>query len=130
MAVAAPRALRARDRAAAAFLLVLMALGSFALWVAVPAGCLWVVGHVTESTATAFIAVLLLIPGALGAVAVALSWLNRLYMRVTATGRPAPVRARGPLEMLLVWSLIAAIVAISIWFFFFAHTTLHVPTTW
>jgi hypothetical protein len=124
------RAYRLRDRLAAAFLLVLMLFGTFALWVGVPAGCLWLIGHVTESTATAFIAVLVLIPTALVVVATALAWMNRLYLRVTAAARPEPVRARGPLEMLVVWSLIAAILAITVWFFFFAHTTLLVPTTW
>jgi hypothetical protein len=131
--MAVPNTLRARDRVAAGFLLVLMLVGSFALWVGVPAGGLWLTGKLTHSRELSFPLALILIPTGMALFAIVLVWLNGLYLRITGAYRiedDMPVRLRGPLEPILVGSLVTAIVAISIWFFFFAHTTLINPTTW
>ncbi len=58
-------------------------------------------------------------------VAVVLTWLNGLYLRMTGgeiewNGR-SPIRRRGPLEPLLLLSMVLAIVAAAIWFFVFAE---------
>ena len=47
---------------ASGFLLVLIAIGSLALWVGVPMGALWGLGQVTHSKATHFLAALVVIP--------------------------------------------------------------------
>jgi hypothetical protein len=116
---------RARDRLAAGFLLVLMAIGSLALWMGVPVAGLWGLGKVTHSTATHFLAALVVIPTGLILSAMALGWLNRLYLRVRQASEPADedqaAPARGPLEYFMRWSLLAAFTAFLLWFFILAE---------
>ena len=124
--------LTAIDRAAAAFLLVLMAVGSLALWIGVPAGWLWIAGKLTDKPAQHIILSIAGAPIAIIAWARFLFWLNRLYLRVTvgawaveadpdADEDEAPRWVRGPLEPLLVGSLVIAIVALFVWFFVYAE---------
>src|SRR5918992_5860650 len=126
------RSPRALDRLAAGFLLVLMAVGSFALWVAVPAACLYAAGKLTETGAEHF---LLALPMTLAGMVLfgwLLFWINAIYMRITGVIRASSEpededeeewrRARrGPLEFFLVGSLVIALVAMAIWFFGFAE---------
>lgn len=119
------------DRTVAAFLWILMALGSVFLWVGVPAGWLWVAGQITSVPAHHIMLSLIGVPLAIIIWARGLFWLNRLHMRVTmprlmreieeADEDEEPRTIRGPLEPLLVGSLVVAIVAMAIWFFFFAE---------
>jgi hypothetical protein len=118
------------DRLAAGFLLVLLALGSLALWVVVPAGWLWVASKLTNSGTSHFAASILGMPVAIIAFGVVLAWINRLYMRVRWSHVPPPEAddeeeerrmLRGPLEPLLVVSLAMAIVAFVFWFFVLAE---------
>ena len=118
--------LRTIDRLVALFLLVLMAVGSFALWTVVPSATLKFGVGTLESSALQLIAALTLVPAAMVLFAFFLFWLNALYLRVTGywtydqeEGRPR--RVRGPLEPILLWSLMIAIVTLVIWFFFFAE---------
>jgi cell division septal protein FtsQ len=118
--------LRAVDRAVAWLLLVLMALGSLALWTAVPLATLRFGVHQFESPALNLIAGLILVPLAMILFGMVLMRLNVLYLRVTGNfaydpDEDRPRRLRGPLEPLLVWSLLVALVAISYWFFFLAE---------
>ena len=130
--MAAPRvavrqpSLRAVDRMVAALLLVLMALGSLALWTAVPLATLRFGVHEFETPALNLVAGLVLVPLAMIAFGMVLMRLNVLYLRVTGNfaydaGEDRPRRLRGPLEPLLVWSLVIALIAISYWFFFLAE---------
>ncbi len=125
------------DRAAAAFLLLLMGIGSLLLWVAIPAGWLWVAGQITAEPAQHIVLSLLGAPVAIIVWARFLFWLNRLYMRVTAGAAAVeadpddeeadePRWIRGPLEVLLVGSLLIALGAMVIWFFVFAEN----PGAW
>jgi hypothetical protein len=55
-----------------------------------------------------------------------LFWLNGLYLRITGfwddeDPDEPPKRIRGPLEPILVSSLIIALVALLVWFFVFAE---------
>ncbi len=58
-------------------------------------------------------------------VAVALVWVNNLYLRVTGgeayEARGIIVRRQGPLEPMLLACLAAAVVALITWFFVFAE---------
>ena len=118
------------DRLVAAFLWVLMAIGSIAMWVGVPAGWLYVAGQITSDQAQHIMLSVLGVPLAIILWARGLFWLNRLHMRVTmprlmreieeADDEDEPRVIRGPLEPLIVGSLAFAIVAMFVWFFFFA----------
>ncbi len=126
------RDLSVGDRLVASFLWILMALGSVAMWVGVPAGWLWVAGQITSDQAQHIVLSVIGVPLAIILWARGLFWLNRLHMRVTmprlmreleeAPEDEEPRTIRGPLEPLMVASLAVAIVAMAIWFFFFAET--------
>jgi hypothetical protein len=131
------RGLTTVDRAAAAFLLALMAVGSLVLWIGVPAGWLWVAGKITSDGPQHIMLSILGAPIAIIGWARFLFWLNRLYLRVTvgawaveadpdADEDDAPRWVRGPLEPLLVGSLVIAIIALFYWFFVYAEN----PGAW
>jgi len=115
------------DRLAAAFLLCLMTVGSLALWIGVPLGCLWVASMLADSLAEHFVIVLPMVLAAMAIWGWGLFWLNGLYLRVTGffdepeDPDEPPRRIRGPLEPILVGSLVIALVALFIWFFGFAE---------
>ena len=118
---------RARDRIAAAFLLCLMAVGSFVLWIGVPAGSLYLSSKLVDSLAGHFVVALPMTLAAMVAWGSGLFWLNSLYLRVTGffdepeDPDEPPRRIRGPLEPILVASLVVALVALFVWFFGFAE---------
>lgn len=108
-----------------------MAVGSLTLWIGVPAGTLWLVARFAGSTAEEYLVALPLTIGAMIAFASFLAWLNSLYLRVTGVlayyraeedefgPGAAPRHLGGPLETLLVASLIIALVALGVWIFGF-----------
>jgi hypothetical protein len=114
------------DRLAAGFLLVLMTLGSFALWIAVPAATLWASSKLVDSLAAHFVVALPLTATGMILWGTGLFWLNALYLRVTGffdepeDPDEPPRRLRGPLEPILVGSLVIALIALCVWFFGFA----------
>lgn len=116
-----------RDAAAATFLLALMALGSLVLWIGVPAGCLWISSKLVDSLGGHFLVALPMTLAAMSVWAAGLFWLNALYLRIsgafTAPDDPdeLPRPLRGPLEPILVASLVIALVALFVWFFAFAE---------
>jgi hypothetical protein len=126
--------LTAVDRTAAAFLLLLMAIGSLMLWIAVPAGWLWLAGKITAEPAQHILLSIVGTPFAIIAWARFLFWLNRLYMRVTVGAEAVerneddeePRWVRGPLEPLLVVTLLLALAALFFWFFVYAEN----PGAW
>jgi hypothetical protein len=116
---------RALDRVAAAFLLVVLGAGSLVLWIGIPYGLLWFFSRVTDSWNGHFLMSLVLIPVAMALFAPALFWLNGLYLRVTGVLHPDEEddpdrRIRGPLEFFLYMGMAAALIALTVWFFFFA----------
>jgi len=118
---------RALDRVAAMFILFVLGAGSLFLWVGIPYGLLWFFARVTDSWNGHFLLSVVLIPIAMALFAPALFWLNGLYLRITGVLSPADDeedqgrRLRGPLEIFLYLGMIAAVVALTIWFFFFAE---------
>ena len=108
---------RAVDRVVGALLLALMAVGCFALWLAVPAAVLLTLSRATESATLHLSLGLLLVPVAMVAFGSLLLWMNRLYLQVTGVlarldrQDDEPVRLRGPLEPMLVASFVIALVA-------------------
>ena len=116
---------RSARLAAAWFVLLLLAAGSFGLWIGVPAASLWLTSHLTESSGLHLpIALALMIPGMFLA-GLILSWLNLLYLRITGgeivgTGS-FRARRKGPLEPLMVASFVIAVISLFVWFFFFAE---------
>jgi Na+/H+ antiporter NhaD/arsenite permease-like protein len=111
------------DRALAGLLLVLMAAGSLWLWIGVPALTLWGVAQIVDTSGQHLVLGLLAVPAAMVLFAGLLFWLNGLYLRVVA---PRLIlededgelrRIRGPLELLMGWSLGAAVVVALIWLF-------------
>lgn len=126
------------DRAAAGFLLVLMAVGCLALWIVVPALSLYAASQVTETLATHFLLALPLTILAVILFARGLFWVNRLYLRVTLASRPdeeddwdedldQPRWARGPLEPMLIASLGIALASFVAWFFLLAENPALTP---
>ena len=128
-AVEAPvlkRGLRPVDRIVAGFVLLLLAVGSLALWLVIPAGSLWLLSRLSENSLFHLLVALFAVPTAMLLFASVLFWLNGLYLRVTGhwaydAEEDRPRRLRGPLEPLLLWSFLIAFVALAYWFFFFAE---------
>jgi hypothetical protein len=128
-AVEAPmlkRGLRPVDRIVAGFLLLLLAAGSLALWLVIPAGSLWLLSRLFENSLYHLLVGLFAVPTAMLLFAPVLFWLNGLYLRVTGhwaydAEEDRPKQLRGPLEPLLLWSFVIAFVALAYWFFFLAE---------
>ena len=101
------------------------------MWIGVPAGWLWVAGKITSDQAQHIVLSVIGVPIAIIFWAQLLFFLNRLHMRVTmprlmreieeADEDEEPRVIRGPLEPLMVGSLVVALIAMTIWFFFFAE---------
>lgn len=124
-------------RAAAAFVLAVLALGTLVLWLGIPLAGTWALGQVTDSKNGHYIATLFGIPLAMVLFAPVLFWLNRLYLRIRETeeddgwdeewdaeGEEPRLIPRGPLEPLLMASLGVALISVIVWFFFFARNPL------
>jgi hypothetical protein len=133
-----------RRKVEAAGLIVLMAIGSIALWTAVPVAGLWLASQFTESftqpsTASA-VMTMLGIPALMALTALTgkgLAMLERRYMRVTGTTRKPQVPAyrrsisdskpsseTTVLEALMVSSVLVAGLMFTAWFVLFAGSSL------
>jgi hypothetical protein len=116
---------RSADRLAAGFLLILLAVGSLALWIAIPIFILWALSKATESSTGYFVLAIFAVPAAMVLFALALMWLNGLYLRVSRVRRPdddgyrGP--PRGPLPSFLSAGMVIALAALFVWIFFVAE---------
>jgi hypothetical protein len=110
-----------------------MGAACLSFWIAVPVAVLWALSKATGSFIAHFALGLVLVPTAMVAFAPALFWLNGLYLR--ATGVLARVeadqreagwsrRVGGPLEPMLIASLVIALIAFAIWFLLYAENPL------
>jgi hypothetical protein len=111
-------------------------LGSFALWILVPVGSLWIGSLIANDATTMMLCVLIICPIAMLACGLGLSALYRAYLRVSdaqpTTDRTAwlgslsgdrrPKRGRRPvLDFSLTFSAGTAIVLLLVWFLFLAE---------
>jgi hypothetical protein len=130
---------------AKAGLIALMALGSVMLWIGSPVGWLWIASQMqTDSKGSGFGPYMVVLFGiAITAVVLAkgLQRLNRLYGVVAGVGEPVRIvlpwhrglrsenEGRAPrtvLDVVMVISVAIGLVAMTIWFFFFAGSSLPV----
>jgi hypothetical protein len=124
-------------RLAGLLLIVAMAVGSLALWLAVPAACLYAASRLVGTSGEEYVVGLPMTIAAMMAFGALLVGLNRLYLRITGVLARyeaeleelgiAPPFLRGPLEPLLVGSLVVAIVVLAVWFFGYAKNPPLVP---
>lgn len=125
-----------------ALLIGVMAIGSIAMWVAVPIAWLYLASRLSEGsqpTLGPFVMVLVGIPASMVAIGKLLSALNRYYARVTGTaaqvrvqmpwhksmrGERESTRPRSVLDVVMVISVTIALVAFGLWFFLIAGSSL------
>ncbi len=126
-------------------LIALMALGSVLLWIGSPIGWLWIASQMQKDTQAAgfgpYMVVLFGIAITAVALAKLLQWLNRLYGEVSGLDEPVRIvppwrrglrgenEGRPPrtvLDVVMVISVAIGVVALTIWFFFFAGSSLPV----
>jgi hypothetical protein len=123
-------------------LIALMAIGSVAMWLAVPVFWLWLASRLQTSSQPSlgpYLLVLVGVPVTMVAIAKVLSRLNAAYGRVI--GEPPHVRMQMPwlksmrgerepatqatvLDVVMLVSVSVALVAFAIWFFGFAGSSL------
>jgi hypothetical protein len=111
-------------------------LGSFALWILVPVGSLWIGSLIANDATTMMLCVLVICPVAMLACGLALSALYRAYLRVShaqptqdrtawlgsLSGDRRAKRGRRPvLDFSLTFSAGTAIVLLLVWFLFLAE---------
>jgi hypothetical protein len=108
----------------AAALLIAMALGSLALWTAVPIGGLWFAASVATSAAGVYVVALCVCPTVMLAWGLLLAQVSRLYISVRSRDG---IEARSPLEALLVGSFAFAVLAFLVWYFAFSGTPTSTP---
>jgi hypothetical protein len=126
---------------ASAALITLMVVGSLAVWTVIPIGGLWVASQLSDSnTQVGFVPLLAAaggIPAAMAFAAELLARVERLHMRLTGTAPQARVvpawqRSLGEsrsvrltvLDRIMVGSVLVAVIAMAVWFFAFAGSSL------
>jgi hypothetical protein len=129
----------ASARFAAALVLVALALGSLALWIAIPFGWFWLAGRLTDDYPSVYLVALAACPLSMIAFAVVLSRLNGLYYSLRSREMPAPARSawlkamsgerggrreRTVLDVFMVVSATLALIALMVWMFAFAGSPL------
>jgi hypothetical protein len=125
-----------------ALLILLMAVGSIALWLAIPIGWIYLASKLVSSSQPSmgpYVLVLVGIPVSMVIVGKLLSKLNRVYGEVTGTTPQVRVRlpwhrsmrgerdgapARTVLDVVMVASVTLALVCFAVWFFVFAGSSL------
>ena len=126
-------------RLAATLVLVGLALGSLALWIAIPFGWFWLAGRLTDDYPSIYLVAMAACPLSMVAFAVVLSRLNGLYYDLRGRDMPDPARSawlkpmsgergrrreRTVLDVFMVISATLALVALMIWLFAFAGSPL------
>ena len=130
------------EKPAAVFLILLMAIGSVALWLVIPLAWIYVVSHMVKSTQPTlgpYVLILFGVPTSMFVFGKLLYRLNRVYERVTGQasevrvqlpwhrsmrGERTPRRRTTVLELVMMISVSIALVAFGVWFFFFAGSSL------
>ena len=125
-------------------ILIVMALGSVAMWIALPVGLLWVASQLTSSTQPSmgpYLLILFGLPVGMALIGKGLGKLDRMY---AAAGGEVPQRYRpgwtrsmrgeresgrkwSILDRVMLVSVILCCIAMAIWFFFFAGSPMPAP---
>jgi hypothetical protein len=128
---------RSASRTILEYLLILaIFLGSLVMWIGLPVGWLWLVTRVVKGNPEAFAAALFGCPVTMTLLGLLLARLNAHSLRLTGShpdqyrtawlkslsGERGGRRPRTVLETSMTISVVLAIVAITIWFFFYAHS--------
>jgi hypothetical protein len=117
--VEARRATGPARRLLGAFLLLVMAVGAFALWVGVPAVILWALGKLVDEPAQHLVLALIAVPLGMVLFGVVLAFLNTTYQRLCGSApddwRP---RLRGPLDRIIGISAAICLTAFLAWLLF------------
>lgn len=103
-----------------------MVLSAYALWIGVPVGWLWIAGQITRATDAAGTGPGVALFGAIVSLAlltVALSWLSQRH-REARVARGKEDLGQLPLEVVMILSALTAVLALAVWFFFFAGSSL------
>ena len=115
-------------------LVVLMVIGSLALWLAIPAAWILAAGRIGDGHEAAYLVALIGCPVTMALWALVLAKLHSLYLgsserRARHSGWLEPLgRDPGPtgpapvLDLILAATVLVAIVALAAWFFFFASS--------
>jgi len=106
----------------AVLLVVIMVMGSLALWVGVPLGCLWIGSRIQAETGSIGLALLGMMSGmivTIAALVTGLGWLNSKHAELQEQrGRDA--HDSTVLEQVLVGSAALAVIGFGVWFFGFS----------
>jgi hypothetical protein len=127
----------------ALFLVLLMAVGSIAMWIGLPLGLIWIASAITDSSQPSlgpYALILIGLPVGMVVIGKLLGSLDRAHGRITGRLDDGPHRAawlhsmrdqRGPrrkqrsvLDTVMIVSVLAALVAGTIWFVAFAGSPL------
>jgi hypothetical protein len=125
-----------RSLAAYALALVIF-VGTLVLWIGIPLAALWVVSRVTTDALYHWLIVLIVAPLSMLVFGQFLVRLNDVHLRVTGappltsrsawlkslSGERARRPARSVLEVSMLISVGIAVVALFVWYFFFAHSS-------
>ncbi len=130
------------EKPAALFLILVMAVGSVALWLVIPVAWIYLVSHMVKSTQPTlgpYVLILFGVPTSMFIVGKLLYRTNRVYERLTGQdsevqvqlpwhrsmrGERAPQRRTTVLELVMMISVASALILFGIWFFFFAGSSL------
>ncbi len=126
-----------------AALIAVMAAGSVAMWIGVPLSLVYLVSRLvktTQPTMGPYLIIVLGVPLGMAIIGKGLGVLDRYYGRRTGTtqerrhaawlqsmrGERKDVRAGGwkVLDVVMVWSVLTAAVALGVWFFFLAGASI------
>jgi hypothetical protein len=127
---------------AVALVLLLMAVGSVLLWLAIPVGWVWIASQIVNSSQPTFgpyLLILVAVPVSMYLAGKALFRLDGVYARLT--GRDTEVRVQLPwhksmrgeresgrkptvLEAVMIVSVSVALLSFAIWFFVFAGSSI------
>jgi hypothetical protein len=134
--------MRVHRRAAGLFIVLVMTAMAFSLWTVIPLGWIWVGSHVSDTQAPStgpYAVTFFGIVISIVIVVYLLAWLNRLFARVTGSHEISldrvrlyrslsddrrPTRRWNVMEAVILGSVLAAGLAMLVWFIFVAGSPL------
>jgi hypothetical protein len=126
----------ASTRLAECLLVAAIFLGSLVMWIGVPVGWVWLASRLADHYPEVYAAALFGCVVTMALLGLLLARLNGLHLRLTGghptrsrtawlkslSGDRRAIRQRTVLDTSMVVSVVIAILAMAVWFFFFAHS--------